>query len=385
MKLSTGFSDLGRDKRELKRTSKSIYYGRVLDIILDDTHPEYEKYGRTYSIGAIKFAPIDRPTLEEDESEFPIAFPLEPGVRKLPLKNEIVSIIAAPSRNISTTRSSEYTLYYTSTINLWNTSVNPAPSLDFDGEDVDLGYEYTQDLNENILLPFHGDVILEGRHGQGLRFTGARSAKNPYTGTDNANQPLTILTNGISQSNLTNTLSLENINEDTSSIYLTSNHIIELEQSRDKYAGAKKRPILAKNYKGPQVIINSGRLFFNSYSEDTLFTTQENFGVSAKNVFIDAEDSIGFDATKIYLGEKAVRFELQPTILGNQLELFLDTLLSELLRVSNAFKNAKTIDGKIIPTLVSEGYTLEAVVKTLQNRINPNGDSQLKSKKVFTE
>ena len=33
---------------------------RVIDIILDENHPEYVKYGNSNSIGAIKFTYIDR-------------------------------------------------------------------------------------------------------------------------------------------------------------------------------------------------------------------------------------------------------------------------------------------------------------------------------------
>jgi hypothetical protein len=384
-KLSTGFADLDRGLKRVVKGRDTFYYARVVDIILDESHPDYIEYGRDYSIGAIKFTPIDRPLDESDSNNFPIAYPLDPSIKKLPLKNEIVVVTAAPSRNISINSSSEYTLYYTTTVNLWNSSNNPAPSFEFDGDEVDYGYEYTENINESTFLPHHGDVILQGRHGQGLRFTGARSPKSPFANKQNANNPLTLLTNGTFASTLDGKPSLEDINQDSNSIYLASNHSINLEQSRDKYAGAKTRPILAKNYNGNQVVVNSGRLYFNTKEEDILFSSQGNFGVTSNNIFLDGVDYIGLDATKIYLGEKAVRFELQPILLGNQTELFLYELLTALTTLSNSLIEARTANQIAIPALNGNGITLKATLQNLLNQINPNGQSQLKSKKVFTE
>lgn len=385
MKLSTGFNSLNTNDTSQAGGSKFIYPARVVDVILDESHPEYEKFGKDFCIGAIKYSPIDRILDEAATENFPIAYPLDPTLRKLPLRNEIVLLISAPSRNISTSRSTEYVHYYTDIISLWNTNINPAPSLTSTDTELDYGYEYKENPNGLPLHPFNGDVILQGRHGQSIRLSGARSFKNELSNKQNAGEPLTIITNGYAETSKQESFYVEDINKDKSSIYLATNHTLPLEQSRDKFAGATDRPVLAKNYTGNQLTLNSDRLVFNTKKGDIIFSSKEHFSVTSNNLSLDAEANLGLDGKKIYLGEKAVRFELEPVILGNQLELFLDTLLSELLRVSNAFKKAKTVDGKVIPVLMAEGFTLEAVIKSLQNRINPNGNSQLKSKKVFTE
>lgn len=385
MKLSTGFNSFNSNDSSQAGVNRSIYPARVVDIILDESHPEYDKYGKDFCIGAIKYSPIDRILDESSPENFPIAYPLDPSLRKLPLKNEIVLLISGPSRNISTSRATELAHYYTDIVSLWNTNINPAPSLNSSDNELDFGYEYTENSTGVPLHPFNGDVILQGRHGQSIRMSGARSFKNTLSNKQNAGEPLMIFSNGYSTDASKGSFYVEDINKDKSSIYFAANHTLPLEQSRDKFAGATDRPTLAKNYTGNQLVLNSDRLIFNTKKSDILFSSQEHFSVTANNVSIDAATNLGLDGKKIFLGEKAVRFELEPVILGNQLELFLDTLLSELLRVANAFKKARTVDGKVIPVLMSEGFTLEAVIKSLQNRINPNGNSQLKSKKVFTE
>jgi hypothetical protein len=384
-KTSTSFSSFQSTNTSPGGNSKTIVAVRVLDIILDESHPEYVLFGKEYSIGAIKYAPLDRIVNEEDFRNFPIAYPLDTSTRKFPLKNEIVLLISAPSRNLSIDRTTETVQYYTDVVSIWNASTNPAPALRSTDSEVDLGYDYTESLTGYPLHPFNGDVIVQGRHGQGIRFTGGKSFKNTFTNNQNSSQPLTILTNGYNRTGNQAGFHLEDVNKDLTSVYFASDHVIPLEQSRDKYAGATTRPILAKNYKGNQLVVNSDRLVFNAKSDDILFSSRENFNVTANNVSIDAEVNLGLDGKKIFLGERAVRFELEPIILGNQLELFLDLLLNELLRLSNALIQAKTADQKIIPVLNNEGFVMRAIIKGLQNRINPNGDSQLKSKKVFTE
>lgn len=384
-KISTSFTSFQSTGTTTGASSKSIVAVRVVDIILDKSHPEYELFGREYSIGAIKYAPLDRVLDESDIRNFPVAFPLDTAIKKFPLKNEIVLIISAPSRNVSIDRTVETIQYYTDIVSIWNASTNPSPALQSTNTEVDLGYDYRENTAGVPLHPFNGDTIVQGRHGQGIRFAGGKSFKNTLTNNLNAGQPLTIITNGYNPSGTESGFHVEDVNKDMTSIYFASDHVIPLEQSRDKYAGATTRPILAKNYKGNQLAVNSDRLVFNAKTDDILFSAKENFNITGNNVSIDAEVNLGLDGKKIFLGERAVRFELEPVILGNQLELFLDLLLNELLRLSNALIRAKTADQKIIPVLNNEGFVMRAIIKGLRNRINPNGDSQLKSKKVFTE
>lgn len=348
---------------------------RVKDVILDETHPEYEKYGSVDCIGAIKYSLVNRKVDTSDTTTLPVAFPISNHTRTLPLKNEIVLLIKGPKRD----KKFEKVEYYIPAIPLFN-DVNYIPSIDEnDNSEDNPGYDFKENFNLRPLHPFNGDTIIQGRNGQSLRFTGAPSPKNSFTDNSNINKPLTILSNGHVETSTEN-LYIEDINKDNSSIYLTSNHIIPLEQSRKKYLSLEQKPILSDSFKGSQIILNSGRLFFNSSTEDIQFSSNTLFSVTAENISLDGKDHIGLDANKIYLGELAKVEPIEPVILGLQLDIFLTKLLNVLVSTGASMKRAKTIDQKIIPELNIQGASLESQTKELLNNIE-----LLKSKKVFTE
>lgn len=359
---------------------------RVKDIILDENHPEYKKYGGVDSIGVIKYALIDRKMDTSDTEKLPAAFPISNFNSILPLVNEVVLLVQGPREdpNPKKTIKFEKVDYYISTVNLYN-DINYSPFFDEnDKGEKTPGYDFKSNNKIRPLHPYNGDVILQGRNGQSIRLTGAKSNLNTFTNDNNANQPITIITNGHAVSDI-NKMYVEDINKDKSSIYLTSDHIVPLKQSRDKYAGARKRPTSADNYRGNQIIINSGRLYFNSTEESILTSAKKEFRVTSEDLSLDAVNYIGLDAKKIYLGEDAKLYEFQPAILGTQLETFLDQLLNELERTGKAMKKAKTVDGKIIPEINIAGVGLQETLKILKKWLNPGGDSLLKSKKVFVE
>jgi len=353
---------------------------RVKDIILDESHPEYRTFGKTESIGVIKYAPIDKNVDTSDTVNLPPAYPLNHLTKTCPLINEVVFLVTG----IRADKKDAKLAYYFSPVSIFNETNYNASFDNLDKSNLTPGYQFPVDNKKRPLYPFHGDTILQGRHGQSIRLTGAKSFSNPFINDSNTGEPLTIITNGHRRVNQ-NSLYIEDVNKDDSSIYLTSDHLIPIEQIRDKFLGVEKRPTLGKNYKGKQVILNSGRLIFNAYDDDIQLTSKNNTSISSKYISIDGDRTIGLDAKKIYLGEKALRFELQPVLLGNQVEIFLDVLLSALGSLADALKSARTVDQKTIPRLNVNGYTLEATIKGLQNQINPNGNSLLKSKKVFTE
>lgn len=364
---------------------------RVKDIILDTSHPEYQKLGAVDSIGAIKYSVLDKKVNTNDSKTLPVAFPANRNLTTYPLKDEVVLLVKGPRQDVEggrPTKFMERVDYYLPVLSIFNEinfnqfedpNDNSASGPSFNSEE-----SFTYRYKIRPLHPFNGDIIFQGRNGQSIRFTGAISKNNPFTDNSNIQEPLTIISNGhpeISQS----LLHIENINVDKSSIYLTSDHIIPLVQAKTKYGGAVERPVLSNKYQGAQIVVNSGRLFFNSHTDDIQFTSTADFGVSAKVAYIDAEDYVSLDAKKIYLGEKAKQFERQPVILGDQLEALLRELLDALQRTGKAMTRAKTVDAKPIPLLNLEGAFLEAIAKGLNNRINPGGKSTLKSETTFTE
>lgn len=355
---------------------------RVKDIILDETHPEYEKYGNTSAIGAIKYEPVVDQFKETNLEELPVAFPLNSHVKVFPLLNEIVLIHAAPDKVDTTGRQTIKATYYSTIVNAWNL-VNHNASPSWYENKVKLG-DNISELAINPLLPSPGDVLFSGRHGQSIRFTGYNHNNNPLVNQENNGDALTIIRNGQKEEQDRQKYINEDINEDDSSIYLASNHQIPLKQARVKQSSFKMAPTSSTAYKGRQVVIDSGRLIFNAKDDDIMISSKEAFGISSNFVGIDAVEYVSMDAKKIYLGKSAKDYELQPVILGNSLEVFLTSLLSGLNSLADQL-TAASANGVPILTLNQEGPVLKAIVASLRNQINPNGASMLKSKKVFTE
>lgn len=358
---------------------------RVVDIILDETHPEYKKYDGTRCVGGIKYAPLDRNVKTDNPQTLPLAVPMNGNIKTFPLVNEIVLITTAPDQKLTVgeVKSTGGQVYYTNIVSIWNHPHHNATPSEI-GRIDGLGKDFEEQTDINPLQPFPGDILLEGRQGQSIRMSGAKHFENIYTNQSNEGDPFTIISNGQKSVGNGTQYIVEDINEDDSSIYIMSNQTVPLTQARDKTKAWRKAPTKADRYEGSQVMINGGRLYFNSKEESTLFSSKEAFGVTSKTINLDAKDYIALDAEKIYLGEKALREEFEPVILGESLEGFLYTLLYNLEQLANDLIIAGTA-GVNIQNLITRGKLMQASLKGLQNQINPGGKSQLKSRKVYTE
>ena len=362
---------------------KSLVPARVVDVILDPASTEGVKYGQSNAVGAIKYALLGTDQDVENPETLSVAFPINSSIRKLPLKNEIVLLIKSPSYRGSDAEYASVT-YYETVVGLWNTANHNALPVK-DTEEVDLGEGIDELSTINPMQPFPGDLLFEGRQGQSVRFTGYPHKSNPFVDDENKTLPLTIISNGQIETESGVDHIVEDVNEDYSSIYLTSNHTIPLIPARTKRSSFNDEPTEPNYYKGNQVIVNGGRLYFNAKEEDIHLNAAENLGITSRVVGIDGVDYIGLDAKKIYLGAQARKFEQQPIILGDQLEVFLASLLSSIDRLGGVLSTATTVSGQSLPTVNLEGFALQAVAQSLAGQINPNGPSLLKSKKVFTE
>lgn len=354
---------------------------KVKDIILDESHPEYIKYGKSQSIGVIKYELVGVADKTTDTAELPEAYPLNTSVKQYPLINEIVILETAPQQG-PIKRESDKVNYYSTIVNSWNlVNHNATPS--YYESQLNLGKD-VKSININPIKPAPGDILLQGRQGQSIRFTGYKHVNNLFVDTNNNGEALTIIRNGQKSEQDREKFINEDINKDDSSIYLTADHTIPITPARDKQEAFTVKPISPTSYKGRQILVDSGRLVFDAKDDDILFSSKENFGITSKVVGIDGLDYVGLDATKIYLGKNARKFELQPVILGNNLELFLSTLLSALDSLSTQLTVANA-SGIPVVNLNQEGVVLKAIVKSLSRQINPNGNSTLKSRKVYTE
>ena len=229
---------------------------RVRDIILDINHPLAEEYGKYDAIGTIFYADINKIKTNANPKDELSAVPLFSHLKYYPLKNEIVLILNTNDKNIYGIKKSS--TYYLPQVNMWgHPHHNALPTLEGiksnktsrdyknteaglirkaeDGNtDITLGQYFKEQLNIKPLLPYEGDMILEGRFGNSIRFGSTNisneiSNPNGWSNLGNTGDPITIIRNGQSP-NLDKKGWLpttENISGDASSIYLTSNQRIQ--------------------------------------------------------------------------------------------------------------------------------------------------------------
>ena len=390
-KIGLGFNNAKQTDSINSVKASKPKLGRVYDIILDDKHPDFELSG--YVIGAIRYHLFNEDYFIDDKNFLSFAYPLDSTTRTYPLKNEIVILSPGPN-DLSDRSDSDYKMYYSSVISIWNAASHNA-AMKGDGKNVpetDLGYEVKELANVNTLYPNHGDHIIQGRFGNSIRLGGYKGSKNIITDNDNEGKPYTIISNGREFTGDNDLPTYEDINKDNSSIYITSDHSIPLEEARIKNLSAVDKNTNAKSFKGSQIILNSDRLFFNAKDNDILLSSKESIGASGLDINIDGEDYISLDAKKIYLGHEAKDRDTgdrlpQPAVLGDQLEILLHDLLTLIKTLGKELAKAKTVDGKFILNLNAYGKILEnSISKNLLPKVNPlKKNSTIKSKKVFIE
>tara|TARA_R110000796_G_scaffold79601_1_gene176755 strand:+ start:4640 stop:5947 length:1308 start_codon:yes stop_codon:yes gene_type:complete len=379
-------SNTGIDEIKMRMQS-----ARVVDISLNSDSTMWVGNGEWGGIGTIQFQLFDVPTQQKNSSQNKnsnIAKPLFPHIKNYPLVNETVLIFQAPNTEESAT-SNKKTYYYLSTVSLWNSQhANPypdmyssnngqsAPSFLKDYLDIQAGNSrkttqnptpidlngssggtFVEQSNIHPVLPFAGDNIFEGRFGNSLRLGNtAKSAgdiKNNWSNSGDGGSPITILRNGQSPSASSEGWIpvTEDINVDLSSIYLTSTQQIPIEvavvNKEDAEASTvpfsntiNKTPISPKAYNAQQVVLNSGRLLFNSTADSILISAQKSIVAESlqdlaiksqlKNVNIIAPNGI------VSLGKQKAT---ESVILGDKFlgdfEALLDTISNVFTALSN--------------------------------------------------
>ena len=230
---------------------------RVKDIILNIEHPKAIEYGGYDAIGTIYFTRLNENIpLEKNWINLTnTARPLFSFLKNYPLKNEIVLIASSYDKNFYQGGGS--TNYYFPNLNIWNhPHHNALPTIrgrsddsskqdyeqtqngivvrqvEDEGTDIDLGNYFSESIETKPLLPYEGDTIIEGRFGNSIRFGSTNIGedileenKNRWSNEGKTGDPITVIRNG----QLEDTdgkgwvHTIEDIDDDASSIYLTSN------------------------------------------------------------------------------------------------------------------------------------------------------------------
>ena len=327
---------------------------RVQDIVLDDTHPEFENVGEWNGIGTIFYEDTKNP-ISGSEGKFRTAKPALSNTKQFPLINETVYIFALPSPDTQATNQSDNPLYF-SPINIWNSQhhnalpngVNLPENQQDDYEktdsgqtvrrtndstEINLGQTFIERANINPLLPFEGDVIQEGRWGNSIRFGSTVNGRNNWSETGENGDPITIIRNGEDPNNGDDGWIpvIEDINNDISSIWMASTQQIPLEAASSIYNSYSSPPETPNQYAGSQIIINSDRVILNSKTDHIMLSSAKSVSLNAvDSVNIDTKEHI-VDADSILLGSKDATEHL---MLGDKTVDMLGKILDEMVAIS---------------------------------------------------
>tara|TARA_A100001201_G_scaffold73_1_gene246 strand:+ start:1676 stop:3700 length:2025 start_codon:yes stop_codon:yes gene_type:complete len=233
----------------------SFITGRVTDVIYDLDHPNSTDMGGFEGIGTIYYESL------ENSEEGGVAKPLFSFIKSYPLIGEIVIITIQPHYSFrKDSYNKNYSEYYLPNINIWNhPHINAIPNVDLpdpesktkyteteeglvnkpQGRDNEIlfGEYFKEQSNIKPLKPFEGDVIIEGRFGNSIRF-GSTNVNDEYLlntwskdkNDEDNGDPITIIRNG-QPDNADNkgwVHIIEDVNNDNSSIVLTSNQQISI-------------------------------------------------------------------------------------------------------------------------------------------------------------
>ena len=234
---------------------------RVKDIILNIEHPQAINFGGYDAIGTIFFTKLDDNTpLEQTWTNINnTARPIFSFLKNYPLKNEIVLIMSSYDKNIYNTGG--FTNYYFPNLNIWNhPHHNALPTtkgisddaskrdykqtenglavrqIEDEGTNIDLGDYFKEQTKIKPLLPYEGDTIIEGRFGNSIRFGSTNIGesileenKNRWSNNSTVGDPILIIRNGqLEETDGKGWVhSIEDIDDDASSIYLTSNQKLD--------------------------------------------------------------------------------------------------------------------------------------------------------------
>jgi hypothetical protein len=380
--LGTSIQSIQSSGNSSQSAGSGAVFARVNKIVLDDTVVLFDSRGVKLPIGGISYKLI----LDGDDSDDTLgtALPMFSNIQQYPQENEVIMLIQAPDTDSQGTNLTTSTYYLNSgVLSIWGSPHhNALPQQDVDFNNP-IGKGVTELSNINQLYPFPGDTILQGRLGQSIRMSGYKSEQNTLTDASNNAQPMLLIRNG--QIKTTNGLDsiVENINQDANSIYFLSDHKVPLTPANTKRDSYNEVPTISDQFKGNQVVINGGRLYFNAKEESAFISAKQSIGLNANTINLDATDYFCVDAKKIYIGVKArtaTASVQQPAVLGKQMENWLGALLDALDLVATAMSSASAVGAGPVTQLNSTGPILKATVQSLKTRF-----TLFQSKKVFIE
>ena len=404
---------------------------RVTDIILNPDHPRFLEFGGFPSIGTVFYEIEDL----QGSNTGNTARPFYSNNSSYPLINELIFLISGPNSNIGGNLSSK-SFYYINMFNIWNNphhNAYPNPvtqntpegkyddffkvgdvtvrktdsgSLEDEGNSTSLNSPFNISQNTFVertnihpLLPIPGDIIQSGRWGNSIRFS---STANPNT--NNPGDELTIFNNWSTVGKNGDPITLirngqnpnspkegwvpitEDINKDLSSLYLTSTQKIPIVTNPVFFNGVRypsytpkfgETPIDPSAFNGNQVIINSGRLVFNSKTDHIILSSNRTISFEAVKGFnFDTNSNFVIQVgTTIKLGSKDAT---EPIVKGEALRVELFNLCTNLKQLVQQLQLMQVTIGDVVSdnalsiTAASTEIALNSVLASVTKDDNDN-------------
>jgi hypothetical protein len=355
-------------ENKISNAQGKVVAARVIDIVLDENHKYYELVGQWNGIGAIFYEIVNK----SGTKSYPnFALPYDSQLKTYPLINEIVLLISLPNQSMGLVSSNE-SYFYMSPLGIWNHPHHDAYPNVLDGindeeqtrdyptttsgsvrrvtdgsTEIDLNSSnpsqntFVEKVNIHPLMPFMGDSLLEGRHGQSLRFGSTAKSnsekKNNWSDSGTNGDPITILRNG-QPSKVSDEGWIpitENINNDLSSIYLTSTQKIPYNLSKEEKEKWINPPIFPGQYILPQILLNASQISINSKEDSILLSSKKSIGLTCWDEINLIGNNTVLDTTNLYLGSKSAT---ESVLLGDKTIITLKQIISILKSITNVLQ-----------------------------------------------
>lgn len=242
------------------------------------------------------------------------AYPLDTNIKRFPIIGEVVLLF--PSLGVNSNRASrDSRLYYMSPIAIQlNPNSNALPPIiaPQSSESNNTDYDNTSSGNPNIantddnsnnlgegfieessvspLQPFLGDVLIEGRFGHSIRFgytpSTTQSTKSPSWSSSSESDPITIISNG-RQGGEYNKFTIENIDDDLSSIWLTSSQKVRLKTSQRNLGNGVD---VQSQFDNSSILLSSDRILLNSKSDYIILSADKSVNICTPNWAMDMDE-----------------------------------------------------------------------------------------------
>lgn len=218
-----------------------------------------------------------------------VVIPANNNIKKIPVKGEVVLTVRT-FNSYSNSDSQFEQNFYLSSIDLLS-SIDNNMVVDISAEHFNKptpdqikntpgGKTYDKQNQINPLQPYEGDILFEGRFGNSIRF-GSTITKIPNsyyhvtpTWTGNVDSdPIIILSNKRNRVN-NREIIVEDINQDASSLYLTSTQKVPLKLNKT---------LSNNNFEGSQLLAVSDRIILSSKQNDVIVDANQQIILNTNN------------------------------------------------------------------------------------------------------